>query len=218
MKPWNGTSDGTPSIDAYLRLSFYAKGQLISECLFEKNVWTKIPTKNLIDSAHYTCWAESIKFFVGILVQTKTSKRHFEINWPLVTILKALSKFTRFWCANSSILTNRNGQLLNRNYLHGLSAKCIKWDYWIRNRHLWVQCIALWPEVISFIEFEGMQWRKIQPMFSWLTTSQISKSHQKFDMLSEPLTVLIHKLGSDLIKSFLTACQIFVGSLEFGKR
>ena len=27
------------------------KGQLISECLFEKNVWTKIPTKNLIDSA-----------------------------------------------------------------------------------------------------------------------------------------------------------------------
>ena len=28
------------------------KGQLISECLFEKIVWTKIPTKNLIDSAH----------------------------------------------------------------------------------------------------------------------------------------------------------------------
>ena len=44
------------------------KGQLISKCLFGKIVWTKIPTKNLIDSAHYTCWAESIKFFVGILV------------------------------------------------------------------------------------------------------------------------------------------------------
>ena len=29
----------------------YTKGQLISECLFEKIVWTKIPTKNLIDSA-----------------------------------------------------------------------------------------------------------------------------------------------------------------------
>ena len=27
------------------------KGQLISECIFEKIVWTKIPTKNLIDSA-----------------------------------------------------------------------------------------------------------------------------------------------------------------------
>ena len=27
------------------------KGQLISECLFEKIVWTKIPTKILIDSA-----------------------------------------------------------------------------------------------------------------------------------------------------------------------
>ena len=31
--------------------AFLAKGQLISECLFEKIVWTKIPTKNLIDSA-----------------------------------------------------------------------------------------------------------------------------------------------------------------------
>ena len=61
-------------------LELLAKGQLISECLFEKIVWTKIPTKNLIDSAHYTCWAESIKFFVGILVQTIFSKRHFEIN------------------------------------------------------------------------------------------------------------------------------------------
>ena len=30
---------------------FETKGQLISECLFEKIVWTKIPTKNLIDSA-----------------------------------------------------------------------------------------------------------------------------------------------------------------------
>ena len=56
------------------------KGQLISKCLFEKIIWTKIPTKNLIDSAHYTCWAESIKFFVGILVQMIFSKRHFEIN------------------------------------------------------------------------------------------------------------------------------------------
>ena len=59
------------------------KGQLISKCLFEKIVWTKIPTKNLIDSAHYTCWAESIKFFVGILVQTIFLKRHSEINGPL---------------------------------------------------------------------------------------------------------------------------------------
>ena len=57
-----------------------AKGQLISKRLFEKIVWTKIPMKNLIDSAHYTCWAESIKFFVGILVQTIFSKRRFEIN------------------------------------------------------------------------------------------------------------------------------------------
>ena len=62
----------------------HSKGQLISKCLFEKIVWTKIPTKNLIDSAHYTCWAESIKFFVDILVQTIFSKRHSEINWPLV--------------------------------------------------------------------------------------------------------------------------------------
>ena len=29
----------------------HSKGQLISKCLFEKIVWTKIPLKNLIDSA-----------------------------------------------------------------------------------------------------------------------------------------------------------------------
>ena len=44
-----------------------AKGQLLSKCLFEKIVSTKIPTKNLIDSAQkslyrqgkYLCWPES---------------------------------------------------------------------------------------------------------------------------------------------------------------
>ena len=56
------------------------KGQLISKCLFEKIVWTKIAPKNLIDSALKYCRAESIKFFGGILVQTIFSKRHFEIN------------------------------------------------------------------------------------------------------------------------------------------
>ena len=61
----------------------HTKGQLISKCLFEKIVWTKIPPKNLIDSALQYFRAESIKFFGGILVQTIFSKRHFEINWPL---------------------------------------------------------------------------------------------------------------------------------------
>ena len=56
------------------------KGQLISKCLFEKIVWTKIPPKNLIDSALKYCRAESIKFFGAILVQTIFSKRRFEIN------------------------------------------------------------------------------------------------------------------------------------------
>ena len=39
--------------DSYFRnwLLDLVKGQLISECLFEKIVWTKIPTQNLIDSA-----------------------------------------------------------------------------------------------------------------------------------------------------------------------
>ena len=60
--------------------SLIFKGQLISKCLFEKIIWTKIPPKNLIDSALKYCRAESIKFFGGILVQTIFSKRHFEIN------------------------------------------------------------------------------------------------------------------------------------------
>ena len=33
------------------QILFGPKGRLISKCLFEKLVWTKIPTKNLIDSA-----------------------------------------------------------------------------------------------------------------------------------------------------------------------
>ena len=38
---------------AYLLVFFWpcVKGQLISKCLYEVIVWTKIPTKNLIDSA-----------------------------------------------------------------------------------------------------------------------------------------------------------------------
>ena len=57
-----------------------SKGQFISKCPFEKIVSTKIPQKNLIDSALQYFRAESIKFFGGILVETIFSKGHFEIN------------------------------------------------------------------------------------------------------------------------------------------
>ena len=35
----------------YLNYGEFTKGQLISKCLYEVIVWTKIPTKNLIISA-----------------------------------------------------------------------------------------------------------------------------------------------------------------------
>ena len=35
----------------FMILAKVVKGQLISKCLYEVIVWTKIPTKNLIDSA-----------------------------------------------------------------------------------------------------------------------------------------------------------------------
>ena len=58
-----------------------SKGQLISKCLYEIIVWTKISTNENFDSfCPGPFRAEIIKFFVGILVQAKTSKRHFEIN------------------------------------------------------------------------------------------------------------------------------------------
>ena len=42
--------------------------------------------------------AEIIKFFVCILVQTKTSKRHFEINWPLVQYTNVTWNFpNNYW-------------------------------------------------------------------------------------------------------------------------
>ena len=40
------------------------KGQLISKCLFEKIVWTKIPPKNLIDSALKVCGQNLSNFLV----------------------------------------------------------------------------------------------------------------------------------------------------------
>ena len=45
------SKQGLPSARYVLLKVCHTKGQLISECLFEKIVWTKIPTKNLIDSA-----------------------------------------------------------------------------------------------------------------------------------------------------------------------
>ena len=63
----------------------WVKGQLISKYLFEKIVWTKIPPKNLIDSALQYFRAETIKFFGGMLVQMIFSKRHFEIKGQLIS-------------------------------------------------------------------------------------------------------------------------------------
>ena len=56
-----------------------SKVQLISKCPCAIIVWPKIPTffDNFCPGPFR---AEIIKFFVGILVQTMTSKRHFEIN------------------------------------------------------------------------------------------------------------------------------------------
>ena len=39
------------SVQSVLLTVYFSKGQLISKCLFEVFVWTKIPTKNLIISA-----------------------------------------------------------------------------------------------------------------------------------------------------------------------
>ena len=39
------------NLDNNYQVTGMSKGRLISKCLFEKIVWTKIPTKNLIDSA-----------------------------------------------------------------------------------------------------------------------------------------------------------------------
>ena len=41
--------------EATTTISLTTKGQLISKCLFEKIIWTKIPPKNLIDSALKVC-------------------------------------------------------------------------------------------------------------------------------------------------------------------
>ena len=50
-----------------------AKGQLISKCLFEVFVWTKIPTKNLIISALKGPGQKLSKFSLVFLVQMMIS-------------------------------------------------------------------------------------------------------------------------------------------------
>ena len=64
---------------------------------FQPDIRFRPKVKNRLSVIH---WAESIKFFGGILVQTIFSKRHFEINWPLVLttiryvkVLKRLIEF-----------------------------------------------------------------------------------------------------------------------------
>ena len=106
----------------WMKVSEYVgtKGQLISKCLLEKIVWTKIATKKFDNfcpggqikkiKAHsyinygvfnvksvfiFLIWPPGQKlsnFFVAILVQMIFSKRRFEINWPLKKI-----KFARIW-------------------------------------------------------------------------------------------------------------------------
>ena len=64
------------------------KGQLISKCPFGIIVLTKLPTKNLTNSALEWVGQNLSNFSVGILVETMTPEGHFEINWPLVEVCK----------------------------------------------------------------------------------------------------------------------------------
>ena len=88
------------------------KGQIISKCLLGVIVWTKIATKKFdnfcpggqikkikalfyinygvfnVIKCLFFIWPPGQKlsnFFVAILVQTMTPRRHFEINWPLTS-------------------------------------------------------------------------------------------------------------------------------------
>ena len=56
------------------------KGQFISKCLLGVIVSTKIPTEKFDKFCFRMGRAEFVNFFVGILVETMTPKRHFEIN------------------------------------------------------------------------------------------------------------------------------------------
>ena len=56
----------------FLKMST-SKGQLISKCLYEVVIWTKIPTKRFDNFCPERARAEIIKNFIGILVQTMIS-------------------------------------------------------------------------------------------------------------------------------------------------
>ena len=78
---FNWPSSAACSVYCIKKLQFcFSKGQLISKCLYQINVWTKIPTKILIVSALALSGQKLSNFFVGIVVETMTPNRHFEIN------------------------------------------------------------------------------------------------------------------------------------------
>ena len=68
---------------------------LISWCSFRPStvsfiyyVWTKIPTKNLTDSALKLAGQNLSNFSLVFWSKRFFSKRHFEINWPLISAAK----------------------------------------------------------------------------------------------------------------------------------
>ena len=78
-------------------IEYKAKGQLISKCLFEKIVWTKIPTKNLIDSAQQVLVFWSKRFFQkDILKSTDLYKTGLNTS---STLTKTTLKHTFLVCA-----------------------------------------------------------------------------------------------------------------------
>ena len=80
-----------------------AKGQLISKCLFGIFNSPKKQTKNLNFTTVVPQGSSRI-VFVHFLVELKTPKRHFDINWPLLIPWSTVHSFTLKRSENSKNL------------------------------------------------------------------------------------------------------------------
>ena len=73
-----------------IKLCPYIKGQLISVCIFNS------PKKRTKKNQLYYYGTSSRIVFVRFLGELKTSKRHFEINWPLLLSTATYTKGIAF--------------------------------------------------------------------------------------------------------------------------
>ena len=97
--------------------------------------------------------AEIVKFFIGILVQTKTSKRHFEINWPLVKCL-GKGESCILWLSRSIFNVKNHLNLCENVY----QFRILFWHCLITSTFETLYFLELCPNFVTIQKYDDFYW------------------------------------------------------------